>query len=183
MSTRTDRKRAELADGAADYLLAQGVGVASLRNLATALGTSDRMLLHYFATKDELVAAALERVVARLQALLAGPLDQPLPFAVVVQHLAAQARRPELMPYFRIWTQFAAASAPVAPEVMAPLERIAGTTRVWLAAAIDDPEPQRRNELAALAMAIVDGFAVLDALGQHATVDDAVAALGRLSAS
>lgn len=48
-----------LAEAATDYVLAHGLVGLSLRPLAAELGTSDRMLLYHFGSKDELVAAVL----------------------------------------------------------------------------------------------------------------------------
>jgi AcrR family transcriptional regulator len=42
-----------------DYLSERGLADVSLRPLAAALGTSSRMLIYYFGTKDELLAQAL----------------------------------------------------------------------------------------------------------------------------
>jgi len=52
-------RREELTEAAADYLLDHGLIGLSLRPLAAALGTSDRMLLYHFADKDDLVATVL----------------------------------------------------------------------------------------------------------------------------
>ncbi|MFE4698201.1 TetR/AcrR family transcriptional regulator [Streptomyces sp. NPDC056738] len=52
-------KRRELADRVRAYLVRNGLAGLSLRPLARALGTSDRMLLYYFGTKDAMVAEAL----------------------------------------------------------------------------------------------------------------------------
>ena len=51
----TDR-RAELLAAATGWVLEHGLSGLSLRPLAAALGTSDRMLLYYFGSKDKLVA-------------------------------------------------------------------------------------------------------------------------------
>jgi hypothetical protein len=48
-------RREELAEAATDYALEHGLIGLSLRPLAEALGTSDRMLLYHFADKDDLV--------------------------------------------------------------------------------------------------------------------------------
>jgi len=58
MATTTDR-RAEWTEAATHYVLEHGLIGLSLRPLAKALGTSDRMVLYHFGSKDELVAAVL----------------------------------------------------------------------------------------------------------------------------
>jgi AcrR family transcriptional regulator len=59
-------RRAELADQALDYVLAHGLVGLSLRPLAAALGTSDRMLVYHFGSKEQLVGAVLDRAQQRL---------------------------------------------------------------------------------------------------------------------
>lgn len=55
--------RLELLDRVVEYLAANGLGAASLRPIAQALDVSLNRLVHHFGTKQELVAAALDRVI------------------------------------------------------------------------------------------------------------------------
>jgi AcrR family transcriptional regulator len=57
--TQGTKRRAALAEAATDHVLEHGLLGLSLRPLAAALGTSDRMLLYHFADKDDLVATVL----------------------------------------------------------------------------------------------------------------------------
>jgi AcrR family transcriptional regulator len=72
----TDRRQ-ELADAATDYVLAHGLIGLTLRPLAAAIGTSDRMLLYHFADKDDLLATVLrtsnDRSVAGIRAMPPSP--------------------------------------------------------------------------------------------------------------
>ncbi|GFH36917.1 TetR/AcrR family transcriptional regulator [Streptomyces pacificus] len=52
-------KRRQLLEQIHDYVVRNGLSGLSLRPLAAELGTSDRMLLYYFGTKDRLVAEVL----------------------------------------------------------------------------------------------------------------------------
>lgn len=52
-------RRETWTQAATDYALRHGLIGLSLRPLAASLGTSDRMLLYHFGTKDDLVAAIL----------------------------------------------------------------------------------------------------------------------------
>jgi AcrR family transcriptional regulator len=49
------------------YFLRHGVANLSLRPLAASVGTSARMLLHYFGSKEALIAEVMEQVQERLQ--------------------------------------------------------------------------------------------------------------------
>jgi AcrR family transcriptional regulator len=70
---RDTGRRDDLAGAATDYVLAHGLVGLSLRPLAAALGTSDRMLLYHFDGKDDLVATVLrvsnDRSVSVIRAL------------------------------------------------------------------------------------------------------------------
>jgi AcrR family transcriptional regulator len=54
----------ELLDRVVAYLAEHGLGDMSLRPMAAALGTSPNRLVHHFGSKQELLAAALERAIA-----------------------------------------------------------------------------------------------------------------------
>lgn len=70
-------RREDMLEAAADFVLEEGLIGLSLRPMAAAMGTSDRMLLYHFGSKDQLVAevmrASTHRAVAAVQALPAAP--------------------------------------------------------------------------------------------------------------
>ena len=109
MNVRATRRRAAL-ERMADHLLGAGLSGASLRSLAAAAGTSDRMLLYYFETKDELLAATLDHIAARLARLLdeAGSNEAAKPFHALLAEVWAAVRGPALRPYMRLWLELAA---------------------------------------------------------------------------
>ncbi len=67
------QRREEWTEAATDYVLEHGLIGLSLRPLAAELGTSDRMLLYHFGSKDELVAAVLRSSNERSTAYLNAP--------------------------------------------------------------------------------------------------------------
>lgn len=61
MARQTDlAKRALLVEQTAEYLSVHGLAEASLRDVAAALGTTSRMLVYYFGTKEALFSATLD---------------------------------------------------------------------------------------------------------------------------
>ena len=56
-------RRQELLDRIVDYLAVHGLAQATLRPMAAALGVSINRLVHHFGSKDELLAAALQRAI------------------------------------------------------------------------------------------------------------------------
>jgi AcrR family transcriptional regulator len=68
-------RRTKTLAAATDYVLEHGLAGLSLRPLASALGTSTRMLLYDFDSKDELIMEVLTEVRRRESSLLAEHLD------------------------------------------------------------------------------------------------------------
>ncbi|MEZ0579310.1 TetR/AcrR family transcriptional regulator [Nocardioides sp. MH1] len=103
----SSERREEWTPAATDYVLAHGLIGLSLRPLAAALGTSDRMLLYHFDTKDDLVAAVLFESNARaVQAVEALPRSVDLRAAV--RDLWSVANSAEFEPCSRLYVEAAA---------------------------------------------------------------------------
>jgi AcrR family transcriptional regulator len=62
----------------ATHVLEHGLNTASLRPLAKAANTSDRMLIYHFGTKDGLINALLQVVAADLAEKLEGALPNQM---------------------------------------------------------------------------------------------------------
>lgn len=60
-------RREELIEKSLEYFLENGAAGLSLRPLAAAIGTSARLLIYHFGSKDGLIAAVMEELRARLQ--------------------------------------------------------------------------------------------------------------------
>lgn len=60
-----DSRREELLDKVTDHVLAEGLIGLSLRPVASAVGTSDRMLVYHFGTRDALISAVVARSTSR----------------------------------------------------------------------------------------------------------------------
>jgi AcrR family transcriptional regulator len=68
MERKAPRER--LLDAAIDHVAQNGIGDLSLRGLAAALGTSHRMLIHHFGSKEQLWVAIVRTVEQRQRDLL-----------------------------------------------------------------------------------------------------------------
>ena len=75
MAVQDPRQR--LLDAAIDYVTQHGIGDLSLRALAAELGTSHRMLIHHFGSKDGLWVAIVRAVEERQREILGTVLHEP----------------------------------------------------------------------------------------------------------
>ena len=100
--------QADLLEKCLAYFLRHGVAHLSLRPLAAAVGTSARMLLHYFGSKEALIAAVMNQVQARFQATFKTLLEKDYTrgradlLPVFWSALAAKNNRPFLRLLFEV---------------------------------------------------------------------------------
>jgi AcrR family transcriptional regulator len=78
-AARADRRRAELVDVALRLFAERGFRGTTIADIATVSGTAHGLVYHYFRSKEELLAAILERYsfLPQLRALLAISPDRP----------------------------------------------------------------------------------------------------------
>ena len=81
MSTQPSRTSArpkeQLLERAVDHLTARGMSDVSLRQLASALGTSHRMLIYHFGSKQGLFVEVIRATELRQRQALADLIDEP----------------------------------------------------------------------------------------------------------
>jgi AcrR family transcriptional regulator len=159
-------RRAELLDSAYRYVLRHGMGDLSLRPLAAAIGSSPRVLLYLFGSKDGLIRELLARArTEELPLLGAAPTGD---LADVALEVWGWLSAPEHRALLALWTEAYARSLiePDGPWA----DFAAGTVRDWLdllAAAQSDrgsPEAAARRTavLAVLRGALLDLLATGD---------------------
>jgi len=93
-------RRHELLEAVVKECAARGIGDRSLRDVAAAVGTSHRMLLHHFGSRNEFLLAIVEEVERRQRALLR---ELPAEPAAAIAAMWADLRRPELRPFERLF--------------------------------------------------------------------------------
>jgi AcrR family transcriptional regulator len=170
-SEQAERRR-ELAARTAGIVLLEGLGDLGLRKLAARLGTSDRMLLYYFRTKDQLVVEAMEEVSARLAAILTrrggGP---PVSAGRFLANVLELARDPEVGPFLRLWTEVIALAA----RGERPYDRIAssavGAWLAWIDSRLTPPPGGAEPARPAALLAIVEGVSLLEMAAPGCTAD------------
>jgi AcrR family transcriptional regulator len=160
-----------------DYVLEHGLADLSLRPLASALGTSTRMLLYDFSSKEDLIMAVLAEVRRRESALLAEHLqttDASAPdlLRAIWNWVASPERAPFLRLFFEVYVQ--AMSHPDAYSA-----RGRATVTEWLdqfgAAFTDSHSEEADTAIATLVIAVLRGL-VLDRLstGDEVRTDHAL---------
>lgn len=145
-SAASSPRRQELLEKSYRYVLVHGLSALSLRPLAEAIGSSPRVLLFLFGSKDDLVRALLERARAdELEFLASAPAgDLTAVAGRVWEWLAAVERRGLLV----LWVEAYARSLVDPSGPWAGFA--AGTVSDWLAVlAAAQPARRRRGRAGA----------------------------------
>jgi AcrR family transcriptional regulator len=170
--------RERLLDAAVDHVAAHGIGDLSLRQLAAALGTSHRMLVYHFGSKEGLLVEVIRTVEARQrQALaeLAG--DAHLPGPEQARRMWQRLADPALWPHERLFFEIYGQALQGRPHTTALLSGIVDTwleplTELNLARGMP---PQQARASARLGIAVTRGLLLdLLATGDRAGADEAM---------
>ena len=174
---KTDEKRQIIIEMAADHLLERGMQEATLRKLAKSVGVSDRMLMHYFSNKEELLQAILTVITARLVHLLESAKTEQMPFEKFLFYLASMMKAHQVRPFLRLSLELAAMSSQGESFYTAIAKQICDDFFRWMARTLKVDCEEQRIPLAALAFATTEGLMVLDALGSASIVEKALAGI------
>jgi AcrR family transcriptional regulator len=150
--------RARLLDAAVDYALAHAIAEVSLRQLAVALGTSHRMLIHHFGSREELLIEVIKVAEERQRARLA---------ETTVRQFWRQLRDPAFGPQQRLFFEVYGQALRGQPWATPMLD---GVVDDWLEAFPTDARTQARLGLAVTRGLLLD----LLATGDVDAVDEAM---------
>lgn len=163
---KLEDRRAAIIDVLVDHVLAHGLAATSLRPLAKAAGTSDRMLLYYFKDKDEIVRAILEHGAARLTVLLnERKAPEPLPRQRLLVTLVDILFADDLLPYMQLALEIASLAARGDPLYRAVGEQIERGFLAWAGAQLDCADDAERAVEAAQLLIALEGILFLKSVG------------------
>jgi AcrR family transcriptional regulator len=149
-----DRKD-ELRDKALDYCLAHGIAELSLRPLALQIGTSARLLIYHFRSRDGLIGAVMDEAQRRVQNSF-GELMRGAGNKAVLRTFWDWTTNPRNTPYLRLLfeVQMLALRNPAAYA-----HHLESTSSNWLALieSVLPPSADRRAR-ATLCAAVIDGL-------------------------
>jgi AcrR family transcriptional regulator len=175
--------RERLLGAAVEYLLAHGAADVSLRRLAGAIGTSHRMLLYHFGSKERLLVEVTRAVEQRQRDALADlGTDPALSPAQVARRMWDRLADPALWPAERLFFELYGQALQGAPGTV---ELLDGIVESWIepVAAMrraegmpaDRARAQARLEVATTRGLLLDLLATGDRAGVDAALEQFIA--------
>ena len=169
--------RDEILAGALATALADGLSQLTYGRVAKRLGISDRIVVYYFPSKDDLAGAVLTAVATELQTTLGGAFSTGAD-----DHRAlAGAARPQLAtseadPLFALFFEANGLAAAGREPYRTVVPQLVEAWIEWVGGFLTGSEQHRRTE-AESTIALVDGLLLLRQLAGPAAADRAAARL------
>ncbi|MEM8766742.1 MAG: TetR/AcrR family transcriptional regulator [Pseudomonadota bacterium] len=163
--SKADEKRRACAQAVAKYFLEEGLADNSIRTLAEAAGTSDRMLIYYFGSKDALIGESLSLIAGSLS----DALDQQVGAGIhsasaLLEAVTTATKQPVFDRVVRLWFEIVG-QAVRGKEPFATQGRLVADR--WIAW-IESRLPPRQRHSARELFATLEGRLLLEVLAEKA---------------
>ena len=172
---KSQETKSRFLQAMAEHVLQHGLNTASLRPLAKAANTSDRMLIYHFGSKDELIAELLQY----LSDHMAQNLDLVLPptrsetLKQCMSQIMELLRTPSFRSYMKLWLEILAEAGQGNSTHHRTGKIMVNSYLEWLKKHIpaDTENPDRT---VALLLTLIEGIIVLDTVGKADVADLAI---------
>jgi AcrR family transcriptional regulator len=187
MAPRGDARR-KLLDAAIEHIAQRGLSDLSLRELAGAIGTSHRMLIHHFGSREGLWVAVVREVEERQRAALAAREPDPSrPLEDVLRDFWKHISDPSLWPNERLFYEIYGQALQGRPGTT---ELLDGIIDDWLEPAalayeaygVKQPRAVARLAIAVTRGLLLDLLATGDREGCDAAMEAYIASIAALNA-
>ena len=170
--------REDILGGALAVAFDDGLSQLTFGRVAKRLGISDRVVVYYFPSKDELVGDVLVAVGIQLQQTLEPVFGSPAAdYLELVRAAWPVVARPEADAVFALFFEANGLAAAGREPFRTLVPRLVEAWITWAAEFFQGPPAQRRAE-AETAIALLDGLLLLRQLAGPAAADRAVTRIG-----
>lgn len=165
--------REEILEGAVSAAFADGLSQLTFGRLAKRLGISDRIIVYYFPTKDDLLGEVLVALGARLQVTLAPAFATPAADHVELVRAAWPVlASADADPVFALFFEASGLAAAGREPYRDLVPRLVDAWIAWASEFVRGAPARRRAEAEA-AIAVIDGLLLLRQLAGPAPADRA----------
>lgn len=172
---KADLKKQQWLEDMSNYVLDNGLSTISLRPLAKAIGTSDRMLIYHFESKENLIIELLQYMTSNIfnEFSKGLPSKQPETKLQCVEEIMSVFQDEKYQKYMRLWFDIISnASQNKEPYKQTSL-RLTEESTIWVQKRL--PFNEENPEKAAKALlTLIEGSNIMHAIGYTSARDEAI---------
>jgi AcrR family transcriptional regulator len=156
----TSTRKDEILEDVVDYVFQYGVSDLSLRPLAEHLGTSARMLVYHFESRDQMLAEALAAARRRQYAMLGDWVSEGATVPELVRRYWAWAADESSRPYIRLFFEVYGLAVQGRPGTEGVLPAVSGEPVALFTDTVGATglSSERVNQLVRLALGVLRGL-------------------------
>lgn len=170
-------KKQEYLVQIAQFILSHGISSCSLKKMAEYASTSDRMLMHYFKDKDEILTLALKRISQDMFQQLNAVPKLEFCFEEFVPFLIKAIRSDQFKPYLDLWFELIHLASCEKEPYSSISKEIGDSYWNWILSMHKPSANDDKASLTALLFMFTEGLVMLDKMGMREKSDIAVKAM------
>jgi len=161
----------------AGHVLRHGLVSASLRPLAKAAGTSDRMLIYHFGNKDDLITQVLDYIADIYSGALDAAMgDERAPTRQeVIARVLDNLRNPVMKPFLALWWEIVAGAARGVKSHEEAAQKMMQRLLEWLEQQMPEGDPDPKGGARYL-LTLTEGAQMLSTIGHANTAREGLLA-------
>ncbi len=161
----------------ADYILKNGIAESSLKKMAKAASTSDRMLMHYFTDKEEIMCLTLKYISQNFIEILDSYSESNLRFEELVYFIYNAIKDPQLRKYLNIWFELIHLASDEKEPYYSISKNIGESYWKWISNIYSPTNNEDKDTIASLVFTFTEGALLLDKMGMTDKIESALEAL------
>lgn len=176
-SSKTQMTKETLLPKLAAHVLERGLDGASLRPLAKAAGTSDRMLIYHFGNKEALLSDLLDYIAGVYSNSLDMALgaDRPATRQEAFERILALGNQPMMRPFMVLWWEIVAGSARGTPGYKEAAQAMITNQLAFFEQQMPDGDPDPAGGARYL-LTLLEGTLMLQTVGHGDTANEGLRA-------
>ncbi len=174
-----DKKKIYLKEKISQFLLSNGVRDSSLRNIADACGTSDRMLLHYFSNKEEIMSETLLLITENFIDILKATGDKKFSLKEMIDFVKSIINENTVRPYINLFLELISLAGAKIDPYFRTAQRMGKIFYSWIENTLHFTNEENKDEIISYAFILIEGIVVLNALNFNEMINKSVDYLSR----
>lgn len=148
---KVEQKKQRAIESVAQFILINGLSKIGLRTLAQAAETSDRMLIYYFGSKNELLNQALSYIASGLTEQLDSMLGtHQRPAEKLLEELMLATHNDAFDPIVRLWFELIGLAARGKEPYVSNAQALADSWVNWLTSRVEQAKANEIQDMFAL---------------------------------